>query len=119
MARYAGGKDEIALAGGIGDVGENAAALGGHADAMVGEAVVGGGKDEHTPRKVGCAERTAHQPHGERFEFGFPLRRHHGDARARLDQALGFAQRHFARAHHQHGAALQGDEDRIVLQPKL
>jgi len=116
MARYARREDEIALAGGIGDVGENATALGGHADAMVGEPVVGSGKDEHAPGQVGRAERTAHQPHRERFEFAFPFGRNHSDARACFQKALGLAQRHFPRAHHQHGAALQRDENRIVLQ---
>ena len=107
MARYARREDEIALAGGIGDVGENAATLGGYPNAMVGEAVVGGGKDEHATGQVGRAERTAHQPQGERFEFAFPLRRNHGDARARLEQPFGLAQRHFPRAHNEHGAAFE------------
>ena len=107
MARHTRREDEIALAGGIGDVGENAAALGGYPNAMVGEAVVGGGKDEHAAGQVGRAERTAHQPHRERFEFAFPLRRHHGNPRARLEQSLGLAQRHFPRAHNEHGAAFE------------
>jgi len=65
MARHSRRQDEIALAGGIGDVGENAAALGGYTDAMVGEAVVGSGKDEHAPGQVGCTKRPPHHPHRE------------------------------------------------------
>ncbi len=119
LTRDPRGKDEIALAGRIGDVGEYAAPLGGNADAMVGEAVVGGGKYEHIPGQVGGAERAAYQAHREGLEFTLAIGRHHGDARTRLEQALSLAQRYFARANHQHGAVLERDEDRIVFQSKL
>jgi len=96
MARHARREDEIALAAESAMLAKMPRPLAAHADAMVGKAVIGGGKTSTATGQVGRAERTAHQPHRERFEFALPLRRHHGDARARLEQALGLAQRHFA-----------------------
>ena len=107
---HARGDDEIALVGGIGDIGENAAAFGGDADAVVDGAVVGGGEDEHGAAQVGGAEGAADDADGQGVEVGGALGGDHGDARAGFEQAAGFAQRDIAGADDEDGAVLEGRE---------
>ena len=55
--------DEVALLGGIGDVGEDPLPFGGDADAVIGQPVVGGGEDQHRRRRDRKRGTGAHQAH--------------------------------------------------------
>jgi hypothetical protein len=115
---HPGGHDEAALRGGIGDVGKDAFGSGGDADAMVGEAIIGGGVDQHVIAQVGGAETAGHQAHGHGLELRFPLGSDDGYARARFQKTSGLAERDLARANHQHRAILQIQEYGVVFQVK-
>lgn len=92
------GHDEVALLGGIGHVGEDAASFGGDTDVVVHGAVVGGGEDEQVTGEIGGAEGAAVDAHGERVEVGKDIGGDDGDARAGFEEALRFAQRDLSRA---------------------
>ncbi len=112
----AGGDDEAALFGGIGDVGEESAAFGGDTDAVIGETVVGGGEDEEDAGEICSAKAAADQAEGEVFKFGLAFRGDDGDPRAGLQQAASFAKCDFTGADDEDGAILQIEKDGIVFQ---
>src|SRR5258708_2443100 len=110
--------DEIALFGGIGDVGENALALGGDADAMVGQAVIRSREDEHAASEIGRSEPARDHPYGQLFEFGIAFRRHHRDARTGFQQAASFSESDLAGTHYEHRPVLEIEENRVMFQPQ-
>lgn len=110
------GDDEIALFGGIGDIGEQAAAFCGDADAVVGEAVVGGGEDEKDAGEIAGAEAAAHDAHGKLFKLRFAFGSDNGDARAGFEEPAGLAESNLTGADDEHGPVFEIEEDGVVFQ---
>jgi hypothetical protein len=108
--------DEAALVGGIRDVGEDALAFGGDADAVIGQAIVGGGENQHRAGQVRSAEAARHQAHRQRLEFRLPVGRVDRYARARLEQAPGLSWADLSGAYHQHRPVLEIEKNGVVFQ---
>jgi len=115
-ALQAGGYQEPAFLGGIGDVGEDALAFGGDADAVIGQSVICGGEDEGRSGEVGCAKAARDDPDRKGVELRLPFGSDDGDARTGFQQALGFAQGDFTRADHEDGLVFQVEKYGVVSQ---
>ena len=83
---------------------------------MVGQAVVGGGEDQHRARQVARAETAPHQAHGQFIEFDFPFGSDYRDAGARFQQGFDFTQCDAPGAHNQNRTVFEIEEDGVVSQ---
>ncbi len=115
----AGRDDEIAFLGRIGNVGEHAFSLGGYGDAVIGEAVVRGGENQHDAGQVRRPETPLDEPHRQILKLAFPLGGDHRNARSGLNQTARLAKGDLPGADHQDRAVLQIEKDRIMPQPQM